>query len=246
MKGSIVHLSGEEDGSRSLCLHFSLDLAKIDCEKAKVLSQSECLIRLKRKTEKLPTTTNSPTRDAPLEKESFPKLKTKNSEWIPTRDTLLSSSRKNAIRPSSATTAQKTKKHWRLSKSAQSPAILHTRQFYLNGGSDKAKGQTIFLDASVKPPPIIPSCLKVPKEEEKLESAEWLKRNGLCGLKINLSRWERRITHGSKVYRGVLPVVRDRHCELQIHELEQLENLSIDAARRYLRSKNKMDPLDLI
>ena len=55
------------------------------------------------------------------------------------------------------------------------------------------------------------------------------------GLKINLERWERRITPGSKVYRGVLPIVRDRHCELQVSELEQLQLLSLDAARRYLR-----------
>lgn len=46
---------------------------------------------------------------------------------------------------------------------------------------------------------------------------------------------ERRVTPGSKVYRGVLPVVRDRHCELQVAELEQLEVLSTDAAKRYLK-----------
>jgi hypothetical protein len=50
-----------------------------------------------------------------------------------------------------------------------------------------------------------------------------------------LERWERRITPGSKVYRGVLSIVRDRHCELQVTELEQLQLLSLEAARRYLR-----------
>ena len=38
-----------------------------------------------------------------------------------------------------------------------------------------------------------------------------------------------------KVYRGVLPMVRNRHCELQSHELEDLEALSLEAAKRYLK-----------
>ena len=37
------------------------------------------------------------------------------------------------------------------------------------------------------------------------------------------------------MYRGVLPIVRDRHCELQVTELEQIRHLSTEAARRYLK-----------
>ena len=44
----------------------------------------------------------------------------------------------------------------------------------------------MYLDVSVKAPPIIPSCLKVPNHEEQLSAKEWLKRNG---LKVNL--WDK-------------------------------------------------------
>ena len=86
-----------------------------------------------------------------------------------------------------------------------------SKSFYLD---DKEKATTVYLTTSVKPPPIIPSCLKITNTETLDKSDKWLKKNGLKALKLNLDRWERRITPGSKVYRGVLPTVRARHCEL--------------------------------
>ena len=224
VNGSIINLSGFDGTSRLLILRSSVDLELIDREMRQVTDQSEALVGIKSKCESRAKGSENTAQKIETEK-------SQPTQWIPSRDTLLTKSRKKIltenIRPKSAKS--------RISRSAQSPAVLHSRQFYLHAGSNLSKGQTIFLDASVKPPPVIPSCLKVPENEPKSISGDWLKRHGLNALKINLNRWERRITHGSKVYRGVLPVVRDRHCELQLAELEQLELLSHDAAKRYLK-----------
>ena len=245
--GSIVNMSSVDNTNRQLCLRSSVDLDLIDRETATVADQSERLVGIKKKTEIDRKTTKGEEEGKGKQSHGSTVDATRSTVWIPSRDTLLTISRKKAIettssatttttRPRTAGTGKPTaKKHTRLSRSAQSPALLHSRQFYLHGGSNLAKGRSIHMDASVKPPPIIPSCLKVPDNEIKSPTYEWLKRHGLNALKINLSRWERRVTPGSKVYRGVLPVVRDRHCELQVAELEQLEVLSTDAAKRYLK-----------
>lgn len=176
--------------------------------------------------------------------------------WIPTRDTLLTIQRKNRFeygqRP--ATSGNSPVAWYPPSSLARPPPVNNvypappktsvkliqnrpkakSNSFYLyDHGKDKA--QVVHLTSSCKPPPIIPSGLKIVPSESLDRSADWLKRNGLKGLKINLERWERRVTSGSKVYRGVLPMVRNRHCELQSHELQDLEVLSLEAAKRYLK-----------
>ncbi|CAG5099553.1 Oidioi.mRNA.OKI2018_I69.XSR.g16578.t1.cds [Oikopleura dioica] len=243
----VKRLSEESNGARvelklvknSLIPRGSSDFDLIDREEATTVAQSQTLIALK--------TEGAQTVDKPRVVQSaspstrnFEKSKSsiESREWIQPKDTKKTKAYQRAIKQSYHTNRPNTTagtKHPLLLRGSKAPAMLHKRQFYLTGGTCLDKGQTMYLDVSVKPPPVIPSCLKIPKEEEHLSSKDWLKRNGLKGLKINLERWERRITPGSKVYRGVLPIVRDRHCELQVAELEQLQVLSLEAARRYLK-----------
>lgn len=207
--GSIVKMSSIDDVSRGLILQKSLDLDLIDREMKKVIDQSDALIALKKENEPVNTLETKDDAKCKYKKEKI------SREWISSRETLLSASRKKVL---SANLSQE-KNH--LQRYAKSPAVLHTRQFYLNSGVNK--GQTVFLDSSCKSPPIIPSHLKIVNEEDKSTSKAWLSKNGIKALKINLNRWERRVTSGSKVYRGVLPVVRDRHCEELVTSCKNFE-----------------------
>ena len=152
-----------------------------------------------------------------------PKKCPKPNIWIPSRDTLLTIQRKNRFenghRP--ATTGQaaggQSTAWYPPSSLARAPPVNDTypvapktsvklvqnrpkaksNSFYLHEYG-KEKAQTIHLTSSCKPPPVIPSGLKIVQNETLDCSADWLKRNGLKGLKLNLERWERRATTGSK------------------------------------------------
>ena len=71
-----------------------------------------------------------------------------------------------------------------------------SNSFYLHENG-REKAQTIHLTSSCKPPPVIPSGLKIGQNDTLGGSVDWLKRNGLKGLKLNIERWERRATTGS-------------------------------------------------
>ena len=150
--GCLVLLA-DQSGSGQVCLSSS-DAALIDGERQAVLSQSEALAALRhRMASRLTSPEEKPFRHTPTPK---PQRNLEKTSWIPTRDTLLTSERKKWNQK----TKEKTIAQKKMLRSSQSPAILHSRQFYLNSGGNLDKGQTIYLDASVKPPPVIPSCLK--------------------------------------------------------------------------------------
>ena len=142
--------------------------------------------------------------------------------WIPSRDTLLTIQRKNRFengqRPATTGQAAGQSTAWYPPSSlARAPPVNDTypvapktsvklvqnrpkaksNSFYLHEYG-KEKAQTVHLTSSCKPPPVIPSGLKIVQNESLDCSSDWLKRNGLKGLKLNLERWERRATTGSK------------------------------------------------
>ena len=211
--------SVDDHNEMKMVIRKSSDLSIIEREIMTAQDYTEQLIAIQNQFEKghekPPKTPESP----PMKEKS----KTCPDIWIPSRDTLLSIQRKNRKSDQRPTTVW-----YPPSSLAQAPKVNQvyppppktsikmlskkSSSFYLD---TKEKATTVYLTSSVKPPPVIPSCLKITNSETLDRSSSWLKKNGLKALKLNLERWERRITPGSKVYRGVLPTVRARHCELQ-------------------------------
>ena len=215
----------DENGELRMTIKKSSDLALIERELSLASEYSKQLVMMKEQYESgLSDTTPAPPPPPPVSLhkpvEKMTRPKSSPDIWIPSRDTLLTLQRKNKQQtqrsntvwypPSSLARAPQVNNVYP-PPPPKPPAMAKSKSFYLD---DRAKATTVYLTTSVKPPPIIPSCLKITNAETLEPSSSWLKKNGLKGLKLNLDRWERRITPGSKVYRGVLPTVRARHCEL--------------------------------
>ena len=149
------------------------------------MKQSQTLIALKNEAQQSVEKTRVQSASAPRIMEKS-KSSIEMREWIQPKDTKKTKACQRAIKQSYLTrpnTVARGHRHPLLQRGSKAPALLHTRQFYLTGGTCLDKGQTMYLDVSVKAPPIIPSCLKVPNHEDQLSAKEWLKRNG---LKVNL------------------------------------------------------------
>ena len=178
----------------SLKLRHSSELDIIDSESNLCLIQSDCLVGIKNRAEQA----QEQSRQEKIDVKRHEQVRETRTEWIPSRDTITSAARKKTSESRKRGDSASEKGRAVLSRGKMAPAVLHSRHFYLRGGACLDKAQTIFLDSSVKPPPIIPSCLKIPEVEARVSSKEWLKRHSLAALKINLARWERRVTPGKE------------------------------------------------
>jgi len=230
----------DESGELRMAIKKSTDLALIERELSLASEYSRQLVAMKEQYEAGLGDSTPPQPPVPLQPvEKVARPKSSPDIWIPSRDTLLTLQRKNTptrsntvwYPPSSLARAPKVNNVYP-PPPPKPTTLAKSKSFYLD---DRAKATTVYLTTSVKPPPIIPSCLKITNSETLESSSTWLKKNGLKGLKLNIDRWERRVTPGSKVFRGVLPTVRARHCELNLTELADVEALSYEAAKRYLK-----------
>ena len=172
---------GSSTGSDHMRIKQSSDLTLIETEIETVKTQAVALEEIKSKYEKSREPEVKPEVAIVVKPEKYPE----RDIWIPSRETLLSISRRNEIRPSTTPTGERSKTIWYPPSSLAKPPTVNniypqppktavkllTRpkipkksDFYLHD-TGKEKGQTVYLTSSCRPPPIIPSALKITPNE---------------------------------------------------------------------------------